>query len=102
MTYAIFFSTDARQDLTQATRYYQQLSPKLVAELLTEIKDTVEQIELFPYAYQVAFTPIRRAPLRRFPYMIYYAIQPNHSVEIYAILHQHLSLDNITEKLKTT
>ncbi len=72
MTYR--FLSPAQSDLAQAMEYYDQASPGLGLEFLTEVERTVQRIVLNPEAWAKGSAHSRRCRTRRFPYGVFYSI----------------------------
>lgn len=78
----------AEADLRSARRHYNAVSPGLGDGFLLHVEDAVEYLADRPYLYQLVFDDIRRIPLHRFPYSLFYRVRSTH-VEIVAVLHAH-------------
>jgi plasmid stabilization system protein ParE len=69
-----------------ARRWYDEQHPGLGAEFLRSVEATFARIQRSPDLYPVVDEEVRRAPVRRFPFAIYYEIEPNQIVT-YAVWH---------------
>ena len=69
-----------------ARDWYDEQHPSLGAEFLRSAEATFARIERNPELYPVVDEQSRRAPVRRFPFAIYYEIEPD-QVVIYAVWH---------------
>ena len=76
----------AREDLQSAAAWYQQRRDGLGSEFIDEFLSCVDRIENNPELYPVVDADVRRALLRRFPYAIYYIVEPTH-IQILGIYH---------------
>jgi plasmid stabilization system protein ParE len=65
----------ARKDIEAISRWYRDRSELLARESLSDLAECLDGIDRFPESYPLVFRDIRRARLRRFPYMILYAIR---------------------------
>ena len=79
MTLQVLFEPEARDELAAAKAWYDDERPGLGADLLAEVDATIERILRWPDLpprLLVAGTTrhVRRAPLRRFPFAIVYAV----------------------------
>jgi toxin ParE1/3/4 len=92
MNYRIVPSPDAEADFTSVSWWYQQIDPKLVSRLMVESRAILARIAQFPYQFPLVNGTIRRAPLKRFPYAIYYSLKSTEA-KILAVLHQRRSDD---------
>ena len=76
----------ARQDIAEALAWYEQQTLGLGLEFLRCIEATVVSIQRHPQMYPAVLDCYRRAVVRRFPYVIFYAVEPERIV-IYAVFH---------------
>lgn len=89
----------ARAELLEATRYYREKKPEVAAAFLREIRRCAELIRLFPEASPAAAgKDVRRKLLRRFPYNLIYAIEPDR-IRIVAIEHHKRRPDFWSDRL---
>jgi len=73
-------------DLDEATRWYEERQPGLSEIFLKRVGESLARIEENPRLYAILHRDIRRAPLRQFPYGIYYALIKN-EIHILAVVH---------------
>jgi toxin ParE1/3/4 len=73
---------EAEEDLTAAALWYTEQDPErdLGVELLQEFTETLEKICESPNLFPIYYGSIRRMVLRRFPYTIYYEVEPDRVV----------------------
>ncbi|MDD3584811.1 MAG: type II toxin-antitoxin system RelE/ParE family toxin [Kiritimatiellae bacterium] len=83
----VTFHEDADAELIEAARYYEARTPSLGLALLLDIEDAVEQIQANPEAFPLVGTEVRHKLLRRFPYSVMYAIEPDR-IRVVAVAHQ--------------
>jgi plasmid stabilization system protein ParE len=76
----------AEADLRAARRYYNSVSPSLGDGFLLHVENALDRIAAHPELYQFVFGNVRRTPLNRFPYNVFYRTLPTH-IEIIAVLH---------------
>jgi len=81
-----FVRPRARQDLEAAASWYEDRREALGSEFIDEFLLCVDRIEGNPDSYPLVDAEVRRALLRRFPYAIYYSVEPTH-IQILGILH---------------
>lgn len=84
---SVSFHPEADAEVTDATRYYETRSPGLGLLFLMEIQRSVEQVIANPEACQLVGTEVRGKPLRRFPYSLMYAIEPD-QIKVVAVAHR--------------
>jgi toxin ParE1/3/4 len=88
VTYRLLVRKQAKLDLRQAVRWYDQQQYGLGRELVEQADAALERIADNPTQYQVVHRNVRRAILRRFPYGIFYWID-GADIVVFAIVHLH-------------
>ncbi|MGD0023740.1 MAG: type II toxin-antitoxin system RelE/ParE family toxin [Xanthobacteraceae bacterium] len=78
----------ARLQIAEATDWYDSQTPGRGDDFLRLIEDTIESVCRNPYQYQVLRGDLRRAVLRRFPYLIIYAVSED-EVIVLRCVHAH-------------
>jgi toxin ParE1/3/4 len=76
----------AKGDLLEALAWYERQRPGLGADLRDEIDVALASIRDHPELYGRVDERVRRAPLRRFPYGVFYVVQGD-TVRVIAVLH---------------
>jgi plasmid stabilization system protein ParE len=76
----------ARADVADGFLWYEQQRPGLGNEFLAELARVLHAIEQHPEQYAIVRSQTRRALVRRFPYAIFYIIDPN-DVAVIAVMH---------------
>ena len=79
---------EASAELIAAALFYEQQVPGLGADFLRRYDDLVAAICRRPRQWREVQRGIRKARLTRFPYAVYFELQPD-QIQIYAIAHQH-------------
>ena len=87
MSYTIEFRTEARQDILEAVAWYEKVRKGLGNEFLVAIENELHFIEENPYYHKEKYKGIRKAITKRFPYIIYFKIESENQVLVYAVLH---------------
>ena len=77
----------AEQDILLAQRWYLAEAPHVLASFEEEIDKSVGRIGDAPESYQAVEAEVRRAPLQRFPFSVFYRILPEW-IEIIGVVHQ--------------
>jgi plasmid stabilization system protein ParE len=72
--------------MADAFAWYEQQDLGLGLEFLRCVEATVVSIQRHPLMYPVMFGDYRRALVRRFPYVIFYLIEPERIV-VHAVFH---------------
>ena len=88
----------AENDLDQAFNYYLDTAGAGVAEeFATEFGRTTALISEFPtsgsprYAFEAGLEEIRFWPMKKFPYLIFYA-ETEHYIDVWRVLHSHMKI----------
>jgi len=87
MSYKVEFRKEAHQDILEAIKWYEGRREGLGDELFIAIENEKHFIERNPYHYEVKYKGIRKAITKRFPYILYYRIESERKVLVYAVLH---------------
>ena len=86
MNHPIRFKPAAERDVERACEWYDGQSLGLGGEFLDEVDAAVSRVAANPYSNQLIRGRIRRAVLHRFPYLLFYVIEPEEIV-VLACLH---------------
>ena len=81
------FSSEAEQEVREAREWYLNLGEALDQAFEQDLHAVVEQIRRFSSAAAKVRGEIRRIPLRRFPYSVFYR-ERERDLFILAVLHQ--------------
>ena len=76
----------ARADVADAFVWYEQQRPGLGSEFLAEVARVLDAIEQHPGQHAIVRGNTRRALVHRFPYGIFYVIDPD-EIAVTAVLH---------------
>ena len=87
MTPPVRLTPAAVQDVILAERWYLEEAPHVVASFRKEIDKALGRISERPASYQAVESTVRRAPMRRFPFSVFYRVLPAW-IEVVAVLHQ--------------
>lgn len=74
------FLPGAKQDVNDAFVWYEEKSLGLGLEFLRCLEATIESIQRFPLMFPVVLDDYHRALIRRFPYAIFYEVEPSRTV----------------------
>lgn len=83
---------EAEADVAQVLRWYSERSSDFGGDFLACFEAVVRQLEEFPQIAPIVHPPFRRALLRRFPYCVFYHLEPDAAV-IVGCFHAHRSPD---------
>ena len=81
-----YFVSEARQDIADAYAWYEEQSRGLGAEFLRCLEAAVLFTQRYPLMYPSVLSGYRRALVRRFPYAVFYQVEPDRVV-VYAVFH---------------
>lgn len=76
----------AEREIQEAARFYEGRSAGLGAAFLEIVERALVEVHGSPYRFQVLFGDLRRALLKRFPYGVFFRIQPNR-IRVMAVMH---------------
>ncbi|MDX2023473.1 MAG: type II toxin-antitoxin system RelE/ParE family toxin [Deltaproteobacteria bacterium] len=80
----------AEQDVRAIREWYEGEEEGLGAQFLAELDAVVDRLRRIPGQFPEVRKGLRRALLRRFPYCVYF-LNPDGSLIVLAVLHQHRS-----------
>ena len=86
MSYRLQVRVQAKRDLRQAAKWYEQRLSGLGREFVAEVDAVIERIEQNPLLYQPIYREIRRGITHRFPYGVFYRIDQQEIV-VFPIVH---------------
>jgi toxin ParE1/3/4 len=74
MSYSIFITPTASDDIAVAVEYYNALSPDLGYRFSDQVASYFDRIAALPGASAIRYKNVRCKPVKRFPYLITYTI----------------------------
>ena len=77
---------EAEADLSEAQEWYDQQRMGLGADLLQCVEETLRRIDQLPEMHGIVHKDVRRAVVRRFPYVVYYRVVAGEATVV-AIMH---------------
>lgn len=80
MSLPVIVRSLAERDLLEAQRWYDQRQAGLGGEFRASVDEILLLLSGSPRIFPVYHREIRQASLRRFPYLLYYAVQPERIV----------------------
>ncbi len=86
MSLPLIIRPEAEADLAEAFAWYEAQRAGLGVELLAEVRATLERVCKGPERYPVGLREVRRAPVRRFPYSVYF-VPLQEKIAVIAVLH---------------
>ena len=84
----VIFHPEARAELTEHARYYENRSQGLGTDFLEAVEEATRRIAQSPQAGPIERGNIRKRLVSGFPFTILYEIQPDR-IYIAAVMHQH-------------
>jgi plasmid stabilization system protein ParE len=82
----LVFRRYVERELDQAAAWYGERQPGLRQDFLDEVGSTLSRIQSNPRLYPVVHLDIHRAPVRRFPYGVFYALIGD-DIHVLAVVH---------------
>lgn len=86
MSHRVLLRREAQDDLGDAANWYEEQRRGLGGAFLDQSLEALERIGANPLALPVVHQSLRRSLMRRFPFAIYYRIEPD-VVSVVAIMH---------------
>jgi plasmid stabilization system protein ParE len=83
---SVYLRPEARDDIEQASTWYERQSPGLGDDFLDQVLDTLDRIAENPKLYPAVHRQTRRAVLRRFPFGVFYHVEDD-AIVVIAIMH---------------
>ena len=77
---------EAEADIAAAFDWYEEQRFGLGTDFLSEIGRCLERIEDYPEGYPVIYRRYHRALTRKFPYKVFYIIEPDY-ISVVAVVH---------------
>lgn len=74
MNYEVQVRRPAELDIAEAQVWYETQQTGLGAEFRAEVSRVIDRLAATPRIYQIVHRDIRRAIVRRFPYLIWYRV----------------------------
>ncbi len=89
----------AELDVTSAEHWYRNQRDDLGDQFLSAIDAIVEAISAVPERFPIVYRGFRRALLQRFPYAVFFSLQPN-VVFLVACIHQRRNPGFVRRRLR--
>lgn len=86
MAHRLIFNPLIPDDLAEALDYYESISEELANRFRRSVNRRLDEIAERPESFQFDIPPIRFARVARFPYVIFFTVQPSF-VSLLAIVH---------------
>ncbi len=76
MTLQLIVTREARADIAEAIGWFRKRSPELPDRFRVELERVYSRIQDYPEIYPIVYKRFRRALLRKFPYSVFYIVDP--------------------------
>lgn len=94
----VIYTPEAGEDVAEAYRWYENREPGLGEDFLRVLAARVSLLRRHPALYPKALDDFHRAPLRRFPYEVFYETKAD-ALVIYAVFHCSQNPERWRERL---
>ena len=74
MIYALRIRRAAENDIAEAQIWYETQREGLGIDFHVEISQTIDRLAETPFIYAITYRDIRKAVVRRFPYLVWYRV----------------------------
>lgn len=100
MTYSVLVRSSAERDIEHALDWYAEHAPEQVDRFVDELAAVVERIKDYPRSFRPLRREARRAPLRVFPYLLWYrCLDEVEIIEILALVHGRQDTGQLQDRL---
>jgi toxin ParE1/3/4 len=86
MNLPLIITPEAEQDLAEAKAWYDRQRAGLGEEFVLCVEEALDRIRRLPKAATEVFPSVRRVVVRRFPYGVFYRIDPD-QIAVIAVYH---------------
>ena len=86
MSYSLTIREEAEADISRQFSYYEELRLGLGHDFLLCLEEGLSKIQRNPQNYRFIYKKLRRTPIRRFPFRIFYFVHEE-SVVVIAVMH---------------
>lgn len=95
------FYPEAEAEYISAIRCYSKISKSLSESFIKTIEISINHILEFPKSFPLVENNIRKFVVNKFPYKIFYLIEQDFTISIYAIMHTSQKPDNWENRVET-
>jgi plasmid stabilization system protein ParE len=96
----IRLTAQARADIDHAHGWYESEKPGLGAEFESSLHLLLERVARQPLAFPVLSGTLRRAIVKRFPYIVIFRAQDDEPVVVHAVFHTAGNPRRLRERLR--
>ncbi|MCU7939529.1 MAG: type II toxin-antitoxin system RelE/ParE family toxin [gamma proteobacterium symbiont of Bathyaustriella thionipta] len=88
MKYSLTVRKEAELDISRCFNFYEEHRLGLGHDFLLCVDAVISKIERNPLLYKKVYKDLRRVPIERFPYRIFYFVPSEHII-VTAVFHAH-------------
>jgi plasmid stabilization system protein ParE len=82
----VVMTSESREDVRLAARWYEDQRSGLGREFIAQIRETFASMSSRPLSFPTAYRQMRRAKLHRFPYGVFFVVNPEQRIVILAVV----------------
>jgi len=97
--YNILLKEEAKADIKDAYDYYENQSENLGYYFITDLENTLKDIQKAPRGYTSKYNPFRKIPLSIFPFIIMYELEGD-DIVVYLVFNTSQDPKKLAKKLK--
>ena len=86
MRFNLELSSEAEIDFDNSYEYYNKQSKLVADKFYNSVNNSLNSIQNNPYSFQVLYKNIRSFALNKFPFVIYYYIEPD-VIKVISVFH---------------
>jgi plasmid stabilization system protein ParE len=86
MSLPVVLRPEARDEFDEAFDWYEAKRPALGVDFAARVQEVFDRISANPQLHAVVFKDVRKAVVRRFPYSVFYRVEPS-QVVVLAVFH---------------
>lgn len=86
MSLPVVLRDEAQAEFDEAFDYYEAQSRGLGVDFLQKVQAAFNSVSANPKMHAIVFADVRKAVVRRFPYCVYYRVEPAR-IEVIAVFH---------------
>jgi plasmid stabilization system protein ParE len=86
MSRPLVFELEVEAEVDEAYRWYERKRRGLGEDFLAAVQLTLDRVQMNPELPAIIYRGVRRALVRRFPYAVYYRVEPER-IAVIAIHH---------------
>jgi len=100
LKFTIEFRKDALEDILIAISWYEKQIAGLGDEFFIALTNEVRNIHRNPFLYEAKYKNVRKAITKRFPYIIYFIVNPANEIIVLAVLHMKRGSSTWEKRIK--